>query len=193
MVRKNESGDQPEILLDASSAILLHQVSLFPQLLNNYRTAVTASVYDELTKRGKTGSSYFTSIPPSALQVVDRQQTEQTDDDLCQMKKLDREESETILAHLAGNSKFIITDDNNAGRYCRKNNIPFINALQVPRILFDSGGLSVNRFFNATTDLMKIGQYSQKVIEYCQKRPTAELTFFFPEQDSKRKTDWRIF
>jgi predicted nucleic acid-binding protein len=193
MIRKNVTGDQPEILLDASSAILLHKVSLFPQLLSNYRAAVTASVYAELTQKGKTGSCYFTSLPKSALQIIDRQQTEQLDDDLCQVKKLDRGEHETILAHMAGNSKFIITDDKKAALFCKEKNIPFINALLVPRILFDSGGLSVNRLFSATTNLMEIGRYSPEIIEYCQKCPTAELTFFFPEQGTPGEIDWRIF
>ena len=126
------------IIIDSSSAILLFKSDMLSYLLSEYRTFMTKSVHDEVLKDGYPGSDefreYFTHktikiiSPKKGTQIIESKE----------LLKLDKGEQDTIRAFFNGMGDFIVIDDGKGAGFCKKNKIPYINALLVPRILYES-------------------------------------------------------
>lgn len=169
-------------ILDASSAILLFKVDLLKELTDVYHVFVTRSVLQELTRRNHQGADTFqrfTSL--KKIRIIDVENVllkcKTSGDSLC---FLDKGELDTIKCFGAGDHDFIITDDGRAARYCKKNGLPFINALLFPRLLYFADLILWQKSINKTDAIIRIGRYSTEVIEWARNCQKESLSFAMP-------------
>ncbi len=154
-------------IIDASSAILIFKSELIEQLVSTYKTLISSSVYDELTRRGDPGSETFRLLcDKDQIQVLTlHDQKRIRRNSFPALPTLDPGERDTICQHLMGNGDFIITDDGQALKYCKKAGLPFINALLFPLILYLIQSISRSEYLKKSDKIIKNGWYSKNVIE----------------------------
>jgi hypothetical protein len=78
---------------------------------------------------------------------------------------LDRGERETIQAYFSAKKDFIIIDDRKGAAYCRDREIPYINALLCPKILFFKGRITAIDCRRYSDRLIKVGRYAPWVLK----------------------------
>lgn len=167
--------------LDASSAILLFKVNLFDQLVETYSILITNSVHEELTQKGYPGEEIFTKYrKETRLTVIQIPKGSQQALYSSNLSYLDQGERDTILCYNNKLDSFIITDDGRAARYCRENNIPFINALLFPRILNLLGKITQKECCQRMEELIGIGRYAPAVINFAKHCSNDDLDLFSP-------------
>jgi hypothetical protein len=155
-------------LLDASSAIILYKCGLHDHLVNFYRVIITESVFLELTREDRDGSIQFErDRRESRMHVI----INTGSDEECQLKfqavtGLGAGERDTIMLYLRGIGDMIIIDDGKGAAYCKKNTIPYINALLVPRILYFGGRINKDYREQCMNNIIACGRYSHTIIEY---------------------------
>jgi len=169
--------------VDASSAILLQKADLFALLLNAWQVVMTPSVFREITKSGYPGAAYFNSLSEITLQEPGPHSHPLFS--LKSFASLGRGEKDTIqsFCNLYGRNfketgAFILVDDARAAKFCQAQQIPFINALLIPKIFWYSGLMKQKDYLNTTACLCNIGRYSQKIIEMAQKFSRDDLAYF---------------
>lgn len=168
-----------EVLIDASSAILLCKAELFENLLRYYSVNVSKTVFKEITMAGYLGADYFDACRrQNRLTVKDIH----SEEEIKVLPPLHQGEKETIILFWQGTGKFLITDDGSAARFCKSNNIPFINALLFPRILFDNQILAEKEYLKHKESIIALGRYSENIIDFAQNCSKQELTFFKPQR-----------
>ena len=169
-------------VVDASSAIILFKAGLFLPLIQNYHIMMTESVYSEVTCRGYPGAEDFIKLGrDQSMTVINckaKFSARFADDN--SLFKLDRGERETIGCFICQQANFIIMDDGRGSRYCRDNNLPFINALLFPKILFLKGQLTTANFEEKMTTILMNGRYSKHIVEYAERMGLNELKPFLP-------------
>ncbi|MBT3226630.1 MAG: hypothetical protein HN580_20895 [Deltaproteobacteria bacterium] len=155
------------VIIDASSAILLYKAELIAQLVSNYRTLITPAVYDELTLRGYPGSETFRLLcDKNQIQVLTLQdQKIIRRNSFPALPTLNRGERDTIRQHMLGMGDFIMIDDGQALKYCKKAGLSFINALLFPRILFLTRSISESEYQKKSAEIIKNGRYSKNIIQ----------------------------
>ena len=126
------------VLLDSSSAILLFKTDLLDALVAEYQVSITPSVKHELTSENRAGAERILHlIHVEKIRLTGHQNTSFIKStSSSSSSSLDRGERDTIRCFEAGRYDFIITDDGKAAKYCSLNDIPFINALLLPRVLY---------------------------------------------------------
>jgi len=143
----------------------------------------TQSVLHELTRKNSFGADKFRQYA-----ILDTIKTIDVQNMSFPLKKaaqalpvLGKGELDTIKCFWAGNQDFIIIDDGRAARYCSNNNIPFINALLFPRLLYFSSSIS-NDQCNALMDkITQLGRYSGKVMAWARSCKKESLLFAIPD------------
>jgi len=126
-------------------------------------------VFAELTRDGYPGADVFKGSAITTFQVSVEKGS-----------PLSKGERDTVAGYHQGIGDFVLTDDGAAARYCKANDIPFINALLVPKVLCLGGAIDETEQQKATILLLKLGRYSRKVIEYAEDCGWRELRFFIP-------------
>ncbi len=167
-------------LLDTSSAILLFKSGLFDALLDSYNIVITESVYDELTTNDHTGAKEFRNYRGNGkVDVRPSFKMEKTNQlSFPDTSSLGKGERDTIHQFHTGIGEFIIIDDWKGAKYCRDNRIPYINTLLFPRILYLTHNISETEFNKKTEMIIRIGRYSQKIINYALNCSRDDLEFF---------------
>ena len=170
-------------LLDASSAILLFKADLLSKLTDIYCVAVTQSVLHELTRENHCGADTFHHYAAQKkIGVIDVGSGEfPCRKSLLPSRSLGRGEGDTIKCFAAGGWDFIITDDGRAARYCRRNNLPFINALLFPRLLYFCHGISLAESNHTLKAISSLGRYSSAVIDWAESCKKEALLFAIPD------------
>jgi predicted nucleic acid-binding protein len=163
------------LLIDSSSAILLFKVALLNTLIENYEILISQTVYNELTIPGQMGYHEFIEYRQNNLITVSNNHGSKSIE-----LPLRGGEMETILLYHNGVGDFIIIDDKKGVDYCRKNNIPFINALLVPKILFFSNVIEREKYIEKKWHLIHLGRYSKRIIDLAGSISLKELTPFLP-------------
>ena len=79
-----------------------------------------------------------------------------------------------------GRTEFIIVDDGRAGGYCRNRQIPYINALLFPRVLYLADRLSEHHCRSFTKTILSHGRYSADIIARAERLDKNALFHFFP-------------
>ena len=82
------------------------------------------------------------------------------------------------MLFVMGCGDLIIMDDGKGANVCKKSNIPYINALLVPRILLIAGILSKRECGAVTRSIIDCGRYSEKIIEFGRSCPDEMLARF---------------
>lgn len=163
------------ILLDASSAILLYKAGLINTVANEYILLTSQSVYTELTAYIREGAENFILLFKSKKIIISHGYKS------CLLNiPLQGGERDTVLLFLSGEGEFVLIDDKKGGTYCKKNNIPYINALLLPRILWLAGKIDDKSRDAYTTRLVSIGRYSAAIREFARECSRDILYRFYP-------------
>lgn len=169
-------------LLDASSAIILYKADLHIIVCEMYKAVMSLSVYDEVTGNACPGAKAYQHL------LVDKKLTLQRpaiapsgDGDVSRLLALHKGERDLIQLYNSGYGDFVITDDGDAARYCRREQVPFINALLIPVILSYTDIKSVAYCQTAFNKVKNTGRYSHWVINLAEKCHSHEMAFFFPQ------------
>ena len=166
-------------LIDASSAILLFKTNWMASLLDHYRVGIGPTVYRELTVPDHPGAEAFVRWR-QAERLILHNRNGSAADPATALKRLDAGERECIDLYGEGAGRFVMLDDGPAAAFCRREAIPYVNALLVPRLLVprpvsDPAGLK-----DAVLAIYAKGRYASWVLEYALTCSDEDLAFFLP-------------
>jgi hypothetical protein len=152
------------ILLDASSAILLHKAGVLDAAIEAHDVWMSRAVYREVAHEGRPGADAVRAA------VRDRRVTiaaESAGERSTAAANLGAGERDTIADYLANREcfDFIVTDDGGAARLCQTRGLPFVNALLMVRLLRWGGHLRPERSDAAWALLQSIGRYSSEILQ----------------------------
>lgn len=149
---------------------------------DTYRLITTPSVYTELTENQHCGADAFRQFRDNGKIVVNPLPGKSVSDCpyISDMSFLHKGERDTLHLFYSGSGEFVIIDDGGGAKYCRRNRIPYINALLCPKILFFSGHISEDDCDIRTEMIINIGRYAGEIISYALTCSKEELTFFLP-------------
>jgi hypothetical protein len=170
------------LILDSSSAILLEKSDLLNELLDDYQVILTEAVFRELTMNAYPSADVFhAKFQDSAIDVEPLSaDLEINDHHMRDLATMGLGEAETIKKYLSGRGDFVMLDDGRGARFCLKQQIPFINALLFPKILYFADGLSWEDYLLKTGEIKRLGRYSRNIIRKAQDLSRSELSRFFP-------------
>lgn len=168
--------------IDASSAILLYKADIFEAVANAYKLFVVPAVYKEVTVSGRAGSEFFKSFFKDGC-VTPRAGGLSVDGDLLFGRSLDDGERETLHAFLTLGADFIIIDDRKGAQCCQDLNLPYVNALLCPKLLYLEGVLTAEAYRAAADILIDTGHYSKFVIDYARNCGIKVLTPFLSKNN----------
>jgi len=151
------------------------KADLLEKLLARYQILIPQTVYNELTKENQFGSKKFISLFKKNVLYLNKEYKEKKVE-----FPLHGGEQEAVLLYLQGNCDFIIIDDRKGILFCKQNNIPFINALIVPKILYFIGDINHKQYCIKTNLITQIGRYSDRVLDLAQKIHQKDLEIFLP-------------
>lgn len=169
------------VLVDASSAILLHKVSLLEAMYDAYRLVMVNAVVEEITVANHPGAAAF-QIALTNKRIHQISMQAKPDDDRTLSMRMGAGERQTILAYGPSQASFILIDDKAGVQACRKGNIPFINALLCPEILYASGYLQRWQRDALFERLLSIGRYAPEVVAYADRCRRDDLAHFLPHR-----------
>jgi len=166
------------ILLDSSSAILLHKINLLTAITNLYSAIISQTVFDELTSNSSIGSSHINNLCKTEKIIVKDSSELSSIEKKEITTKLDSGEKSLIELYVSGCGDFIILDDKKGALCCKKLNIPFINSLLVIKILLFKNYIITDEYQNLKKHLLRIARYSKFVIKYESNCTIEDLEFF---------------
>ncbi len=166
------------VLIDASSAILLHKARLFQEMANHYCVTMVPTVFSEITVAHHSGAAVFREARKRGTIRVAA--TEPRSDRPAISSSLHAGERATIMAYREEGAHFIIMDDGRGARACREMDIPYINALLCPGILHLSGKIDGACRRSTFEHLKKIGRYGDGIVAYAENVNEDALAFFLP-------------
>ncbi|MCG8615158.1 MAG: hypothetical protein MI802_02990 [Desulfobacterales bacterium] len=168
--------------IDASSAILLHKAALFDLCASHLRLMMAAAVFDEITRDGYPGADYFLDAQKKRMFKVLDTGPLQIEEGRKELMRMGRGERETILQYrrfdCIREPAFVILDDRRGAVFCRNRNIPYINALLIPKIFWYSGRMTESEFKQYTNTLLEIGRYGKAVIQKAKALNETDLARF---------------
>lgn len=164
-------------IIDASSAIILCKAGLHDLLAETYDIVLPESVYQEITANTYAGAEEYKQLASrQKIRVLENPEQNEKPG----MAALDAGEYDAIRLFYAGLGKFVITDDGPAARYCKKENVPFINALLFPAVL-RFARIKDEQFCRRTMEkIIEKGRYSSEVIEFARKCRQEHIAFALP-------------
>lgn len=165
------------VLMDASSSILLYKAGLIETMLAHYHGIMPPSVYDEITVQGYPGEPVFVSLHARGLIRIEAA----LDSDPLIPDSMGPGETDTIALFRSYPHAFVLIDDGKGARWCRQQNIPYINALLVPKLLYHSGWLDKSDHLRAMARLTDLGRYSPGILAYARTATPETLTIFLCE------------
>ena len=169
-------------IIDTSSAILLYKVRLFERLIDTYKIVIAVSVFHELNVDGHAGAGLFQRWrAEQAFRVLDPYSLSTLQSvDVKDLLPSGTGERDTLALYLKGAGDFVIVDDRAAAVTCRTLNIPYINALLVPKVMFMAGRCSQDAFRHATEGLISIGRYSERILRTAERLSPTAMQGFLP-------------
>ena len=184
------------VFTDASSAILLFKAGLLARVSHLFSIVLAARVADELCEPGYPGSAYFRRIQShknSRYHILPAEHGPAALWADPAFQSMDRGEQETLslyMAHQSGSpghtvssfrdQGFVLMDDGKGARFCVAREIPFINALLVPKVLLYTGHLDTVSCDRACETLKTLGRYSARIIQRADHMSAQNLARFLP-------------
>jgi hypothetical protein len=167
------------ILIDASSAILLFKSGWMDPLMEHYRVGTGPAAFREMTVADYPGASAFRQWQQEERLVLHAHclpaVSVGTD-----RNGLDPGERECITLFLSGIGMFVVIDDGPGAAFCRREAIPYVNALLIPRLLSPASATARANVKTAMQQIFAIGRYAPWVLEYALTCPSEDLMFFLP-------------
>ena len=169
------------VLIDASSAILLHKGGLFEAVASAYRLTAAGPVRDELTREGYPGARTFAAaLADGRLTRLDTAGIPEAPALTSNAARLHPGERATLAAMLAGRGDFVIMDDGAGARFCREHSLAYVNALLCPRILRLAGRLSAAAAEDRMARIRRQGRYAPNIVAFAYDCENAVLVPFLP-------------
>lgn len=185
---KPEDGGQGTAIIDASSAILLYKADLLYIFCQALQLAIPRSVFAEVTVPAHCGADGLGKLVACQPGIKLLDDPPLPDNDVAaDIDRLDRGERDTLLHYLDGAAPFVILDDGKAVRLCRRYDIPHINALLVPKLLFFSQRLSAHQTDHYFSRLLALGRYSEYVVKWAKCCQKGQLVFFLERMGIKER------
>ena len=159
MIRNNDYLlKEGMIIADASSIIYLEKIGLLETYSDFKNILIPEPIYNELiTRNGSTDYSQYLKIIGSIKTPI------QDIDNSIALKYPDI----TLIDYYNRlNSDGILTDDGKVCKYCRDNNIPYINAPMVILSLKLCNIIDLYVFYDKLDQVYKLGRYSKYVRNY---------------------------
>lgn len=168
------------VLIDASSAILLFKSGWMVPLMENYRVGTGPAAFREMTVTDYPGASAFLKWQQEQRLVLHPRCSPVlsigTD-----RRNLDPGEHECINLFLNGTGTFVVIDDGPGAAFCRREAIPYVNALLVPRLLSPAASATVHANVQAAMQrIYASGRYAPWILEYALNCTPEDLAFFLP-------------
>ena len=166
--------------MDSSSAILLYKVDFISLVTDLYEVMIPRSVEQELTDHeDHVGAPAFGEMcQRGKLKTIAYEGTKGGID--ISGLTLGRGEAETMALFSQGYGEFIVLDDRRGVALCRRENIPHINALLIPRILFLGDIIDEALYRKTFEKLLERGYYGKKVVDFAAKVEKKDVGRFFP-------------
>ena len=175
------ANKKKEVLLDSSSAILLEKTGLLDDLLDIYHVILCDAVFQELTENSYPSAELFRDLhQETALSVCPAPADHGIQYTWSEISVLDIGERETILSFMNGTADFIMLDDGKGAKFCKKNRLPFINALLFPVILGYCGRLSSTNKDLKFNQIRELGRYSRRIVDLAGAASLPDLERFMP-------------
>lgn len=172
--------------IDASSAILLHKADFFSPCAREFSLVMAPAVFEEITQRGYPGAEFFLKAETRRYFRVCRTGSVSSWPGHGEIGRLGRGERDTVELFrqyaCAREPAFIIIDDRRGAMFCRRHDIPYINALLVPKLFWYSGRMTTEMFKKTTAHLLGLGRYSKAVVERAGELTRGDLDRFLPGQ-----------
>ncbi len=167
------------VLIDASSAILLYKAGWMMPLMENYRVGTGPAAFREMTVANYPGAISFShwqqqariALHTCGVPLADRP---------ANLQRLGPGERECIELYYQGAGDFILVDDGPAAAFCRREAIPYINALLVPRLLSPGADSRHPDVATAMQHINVTGRYARWIWDYARSCPPEDLAFFLP-------------
>jgi hypothetical protein len=167
------------ILIDASSAILLFKSGWMAPLMENYRVGTGPEAFREMTVADYPGASAFRQWQQEKRLVLHPQCPPEVSIGT-NRPGLDPGERECITLFLNGTGAFVVIDDGPGAAFCRREAIPYVNALLIPRLLSHASTTVREDVQTAMQRIYASGRYAPWVLEYALTCPPEDLAFFLP-------------
>ncbi len=166
---------------DTSSLILLERVVILQDLVVHYNVFIAGHVYSELVSNDNSNTQKFNQFKDNnSLTVHSVDSLNDIDEPPLSLHK-GEQETIALFYHCKNNygtNVFIVIDDKKGAQYCKRNDIPFINALLVPKILFYKNVISEFKYMETFRALKHIGRYSDHILSSADSFTEQELSFF---------------
>lgn len=167
------------VLLDTSSAILLFKSNWMVPLMKGYRVGTGPAAFREMTVTDYPGARAFTQWQQEdRLALYPRCSPDLTGG--MNLQRLHPGERECIGLYTCGVGRFIIIDDGPGAAFCRREAIPYVNALLIPRLLNPDASIGDAGVEAAIRQIYARGRYAPWVLEYALTCPPEDLAFFLP-------------
>ena len=170
-------------IIDASSAILLYKAGLLERYCQMVQVLMTRSVFAEVTVPRQSGANAIGRLSRQrpGIIVLDDPLNPDCLESAADVDRLDRGERDTLMHYLNGAARFVVIDDGKAVRVCRRQGIPHVNALLVPKLLYFSRRLPLDQIEPYFVRLCSIGRYSEQVVGWAKRCGASQLEFFIDE------------
>ena len=163
-------------ILDASSAIILCKAKLQHLLIEVYEIVLAESVYHEVTAKPYSGAEEYRQLVTDKKIRVEGNLPQNQDKGI----GLDQGEYDTIQLYYQGVGDFVITDDGAAARYCKREGVPFINALLFPVVLRYEHIAELGFCDAAFEDICETGRYTENIISFAGNCRKEDVLFALP-------------
>ena len=174
------------LAIDASSAILLYKAAAEPLFLWQclaaaYQVRMASAAFREVARPGYDGSSFFREEGGRLFTVVSAAiPGRDSSTGIADLSGIGPGEAMTLSLLLAGRVAFIAVDDKKAALICRRNRLPYVNALLMPRLLAISGLVSATFFEELFEGIRNVGRYSGAIVDFARNCPEEHLRPFLP-------------
>ena len=153
---------------DSSSLILLAKAGLLDLLCRNARILITQTITEEIFFNSKDSRLIRALISAEKITVKKIK-------DSGLPASLDKGERTVVNLFREMEADYLLLDDKKAAIYCKRNSVPFVNALLIPLYLRKCEAIDGQTTERKITLLKEIGRYSEWIKEYVSKK---EHTFW---------------
>jgi len=177
---KRDAQSAMRAMIDASSAILLAKAGAIESCCRMFRLQMTRRVFEEVTVPGHMGAERLKTLAGKrpGIAVVADPAGHLPDRAAVDLRGLHRGERDSLHHCLMGAARFVIIDDGQAVRVCRRHGIAHVNALLCPKLLLFSGRITGQRAHFLFARIAALGRYSEDVRRWAESCGPTDLEAF---------------
>lgn len=150
---------QKSFISDSSSLILLAKVDLLGLLCKNARIFITQAISEEIIFNSKDSRLIQALISTRQIEVKRIKEIRFP-------ISLGKGERTALKLFREMEADYLLIDDKKAAIYCKKNSLPYINALLIPHYLRECEAIDEQMMKKKIMFLNEIGRYAEWIKEY---------------------------